>query len=71
MIYDKRLSLYVFIKSRSPVFRASILTDMQEASKGEIFVKEIGEKSLTTIIHLFTGCPPKSGIIVLGSCLII
>ena len=42
--------------ARSPVFRASILTDMQEASKGEIFVKEIDEKSLATIIHyIYTG----------------
>ena len=42
--------------ARSPVFRASILTDMEEARKGEIFVKEINEKSLATIIQfVYTG----------------
>ena len=42
--------------ARSPVFRASILTPMKEASKGEIFVEEIGEKTLATIIHfIYTG----------------
>ena len=42
--------------ARSPVFRASILTPMQEASKGEIFVEEIGEKTLATIINfIYTG----------------
>ena len=33
-----------------------ILTPMQEASKGEIFVKEVGEKALGTIIKfIYTG----------------
>ena len=42
--------------ARSPVFRASILTPMLEASKGEIFVEEIGEKILATIINfIYTG----------------
>ena len=42
--------------ARSPVFRAGILTDMKEASKGEIFVEEIGEKTLATIINfIYTG----------------
>ena len=42
--------------ARSPVFRASILTPMQEANKGEIFVEEIGEKVLGTVINfIYTG----------------
>ena len=42
--------------ARSPVFRASILTPMQEAMKGEIFVEEIGEKSLSILIKfIYTG----------------
>ena len=43
--------------ARSPVFRASIiLTPMQEAKKGEIFVEEIGEKSLSILIKfIYTG----------------
>ena len=42
--------------ARSPVFRASILTPMQEAKKGEIFIEEIGEKSLATLINfIYTG----------------
>ena len=42
--------------ARSPVFRASILTPMQEASLGEIFVEEIGERSLAAIItFIYTG----------------
>ena len=42
--------------NRSPVFRAMILTDMEEASKSELFVEEIDEKTLATIIHfIYTG----------------
>ena len=42
--------------ARSPVFRASILTPMKEASKGEIFLEEIDEKTMaTTINFLYTG----------------
>ena len=42
--------------ARSEVLRAAILTPMQEASKGEIFVKEVGEKSLATVINfIYTG----------------
>ena len=42
--------------ARSPVFRATILTPMQEASKGEIFVKDVGEKALGVVIHfIYTG----------------
>jgi len=42
--------------ARSPVFRASILTPMAEVKKGEIFVEEIGEKTLATIINfIYTG----------------
>ena len=42
--------------ARSEVFRASILTPMQEAARGEIFIKEIGEKALTSVIHyIYTG----------------
>ena len=42
--------------ARSPVFRASILTPMVEAAKGEIFVKDLGEKTLATILHyVYTG----------------
>ena len=41
---------------RSPVFRASILSDMQEGRKGEIFIRDIDEKTLGTIIHfIYTG----------------
>ena len=33
-----------------------ILTDMEEASKGELFIEEIDEKTLATIIHfIYTG----------------
>ena len=42
--------------ARSPVLRASIHTPMLEASKGEIFVKDIGEKALGTVIKfIYTG----------------
>ena len=42
--------------ARSPVFRASILTPMQEAKKGEIFIEEIGEKTLGKVINfIYTG----------------
>ena len=42
--------------ARSPVFRASILTPMQEATKGEIFVEDIGEKTLAIILNfIYTG----------------
>ena len=42
--------------ARSPVFRAMILTDMEEARKNEIFVEEIDEKSMATVIHfIYTG----------------
>ena len=42
--------------ARSPVFRAMILTDMKEARKNEIFVEEIDEKSMATVIHfIYTG----------------
>ena len=42
--------------NRSPVFRAMILTDMEEAGKGELFVEEVDEKTLATIIHfIYTG----------------
>ena len=42
--------------ARSPVFRASILTPMQEAKKGEIYVEEIGEKALGIILNfIYTG----------------
>ena len=41
---------------RSPVFRASILSDMQEGKKGEIFVRDIDEKTLGSIIQfIYTG----------------
>ena len=42
--------------ARSPVFRASILTPMVESEKGEIYIQEIGEKALATIIRfIYTG----------------
>ena len=42
--------------SRSPVFRSSILTPMLEAARGEIFVQDLGEKALGTILHyVYTG----------------
>ena len=42
--------------ARSEVFRASILTPMQEVLSGEIFVKDVGEKSLASVInYLYTG----------------
>ena len=42
--------------ARSEVFRAAILTDMMEAAKGEIFVEDLGEKTLATILHfIYTG----------------
>ena len=38
------------------MFRATILNPMAEAKKGEIFIEEIGEKALATIIHyVYTG----------------
>ena len=41
---------------RSPVIRASIFTDMEEAKRGEVFVQEIGEKVLGAIINfIYTG----------------
>ena len=36
---------------RSPVFRATILSDMEEAKKGEIFIPEIDEKTLSSVIY--------------------
>ena len=42
--------------TRSPVFRATILNPMAEAKKGEIFIEEIGEKSLATLTNfIYTG----------------
>ena len=42
--------------ARSEVFRAMILTDMQEATNGEIFIKDVCEKTLSTIIRfIYTG----------------
>ena len=42
--------------SRSPVFRSSILTPMLEAARGEIFVQDLGEKALGTILnYVYTG----------------
>ena len=42
--------------ARSEVLRASILTPMQEVLSGEIFVKDVGEKSLASVInYLYTG----------------
>ena len=42
--------------ARSKVLRAAILTTMQEATKGEIFVKEVGERALATVInYIYTG----------------
>ena len=42
--------------ARSPVFRAIILTPMEEATKGEIFVKDVDGKTLATIINfIYTG----------------
>ena len=42
--------------ARSEVFRAGILTPMQEATNGEIFVKDVGEKTLGSVIkYLYTG----------------
>jgi len=41
--------------ARSEVFRASILTPMKEAINGEIFVKDVGEKALGSVIqYLYT-----------------
>ena len=42
--------------ARSEVFRASILTPMLEAARGEIFVQDLGEKTLGTILnYIYTG----------------
>ena len=42
--------------ARSEALRASILSPMQEAAKGEIFIKDVGEKTLDTIINfIYTG----------------
>ena len=42
--------------ARSHVFRASILTPMVESERGEIYIQEIGEKALATIIRfIYTG----------------
>ena len=42
--------------ARSEVFRANIQTPMQEAAKGEIFIKDVGEKTLGTVINfIYTG----------------
>ena len=46
----------VVLCARSSVFRAMILTDMQEASKGEIFIENLGERALISVIHfIYTG----------------
>ena len=45
-----------FLCARSPVLRACILSDMNEAKKGEMFVEEIEEKTLGSIINfIYTG----------------
>ena len=42
--------------ARSEVFRASILTPMQEALQSEIFVKDVGERALASVIKfIYTG----------------
>ena len=42
--------------ARSPVLRASILSDMKEAKKREIYVEEIDEKTLGSVINfIYTG----------------
>ena len=42
--------------ARSPVLRATILSDMKEAKKGEIYVEEIDEKTMESIIiFIYTG----------------
>ena len=42
--------------ARSEVFRSNILTPMVEAASGEIFVKDLGEKTLATILYfVYTG----------------
>ena len=42
--------------ARSEVFRASILTPMQEALQSETFVKDVGERALASVIKLiYTG----------------
>lgn len=42
--------------ARSLVFRATILTPMKEADKGEIFVEEIDKKTMATVINfIYTG----------------
>ena len=42
--------------ARSPVLRASILSDMREARKGEIYIEEIDEKILGSVINfIYTG----------------
>ena len=42
--------------ARSEVFRASIFTPMVEAATGEIFVEDLGENTLATLIrYLYTG----------------
>jgi len=42
--------------ARSPEFRAMILTDMEEAKKGEIFIKDIDEGTLSSMIsYIYTG----------------
>lgn len=41
---------------RSPVFRAMILTDMKEARKGEIYIEEVDEGTLASMINfIYTG----------------
>ena len=41
---------------RSPVFRAMILTDMKEAKKGEIYIEEVDEGTLASMINfIYTG----------------
>ena len=42
--------------ARSEVFRASILTPMQEALQSEIFVKDVGERAMASVIKfIYTG----------------
>ena len=42
--------------SRSPVFRASMLSNMEEGIKAEMFIPDIDEKSLDTVIgFVYTG----------------
>ena len=44
------------------MFRAAILSDMEEAKKGEVFIEEIDEKTLSTVIKLiYTGELEMSG----------